>query len=294
MSSGCRIRSIIVISCGVRWVGGHAWLHLFHKDVWDGRDSGRLKSGVEADAKAFVDAAFAFVSHHADAADFASVRHMSAAIGLQVKPDYVDGANLFDGGREQVDFGADEVRNLKSFVSGQCLDVDAAGGMDLFVDEFFHLFGEVDRHMLKFEVHAGAAGLHTAAGNLCAVVAPDHTTEDVQCGVGTHEQVSAFPMECTLYGSADCGHFVGCAVNFVEQLAVLPRQLFHGVLCIADAQSAAVCGLPATAGVERRAVEHNPFGRSVYHGGLEAAQVTIGVTEDFSHMVVPSVCQDAY
>src|SRR5437763_1153584 len=65
--------------------------------------------GVEdSQAKPFVDAAFALVAGHADAADLARTRHVRPAVGLQVETYYLDYAHLLDAFRQQVDPGADQ------------------------------------------------------------------------------------------------------------------------------------------------------------------------------------------
>src|SRR4029077_9668628 len=54
---------------------------------------------------------------------------------------------------------------------------------------------EVAAHSLELEVHPPAAGLHVAAGDERAVVAPDDTAQGVQRGVGPHQRVATSPVE---------------------------------------------------------------------------------------------------
>src|SRR5207249_647987 len=134
--------------------------------------------GVEdSQAKPFVDAAFALVAGHADAADLARTRHVRPAVGLQVETYYLDYAHLLDAFRQQVDPGADQIGDSEGLSARQTAHAYLMVRRDLGVGTRLDLGGEVGAHALQLEVHACAAGLHRSARDGCAVVAPDDAAQ---------------------------------------------------------------------------------------------------------------------
>src|SRR5512146_2962909 len=71
----------------------------------------RLLLVNERDLHALVDAALIFGLHHAYLADLARIGDVCAAIGLQIHALDLHNANGLYRGRQQVDLGADEIRN---------------------------------------------------------------------------------------------------------------------------------------------------------------------------------------
>ncbi len=51
------------------------------------------------------------------------------------------------------------------------------------------------RHRLELEVHPPGERLHVAAGDRCAVIAPDDAAQDVERGVGAHQLVAPVPVD---------------------------------------------------------------------------------------------------
>ena len=152
---------------------------------------------------------------------------MGAAVGLKVESLNVYDADFGYLGRQQVYLGADEVWDLECLFAGEDADVNVAPGGDFGVDQLFDALGEVGGHAFELKVHAGAEGVHVAAGYLGAVVAPDDSTEDVEGGMGPHQLIAAVPV----YGAAQAGAGFrsGVAVEFVDVLAGVPADALDGV-----------------------------------------------------------------
>ena len=75
-------------------------------------------SRLQRDLDPFVDSALAFVVGDVDGAYLAGVGHVGAAIGLQVEAHNLHGAYFGDLRRQQIDLGADQVGDLKGFLTG--------------------------------------------------------------------------------------------------------------------------------------------------------------------------------
>src|SRR6185369_11276785 len=142
-------------------------------------------------------------------ADLAGVGDVRAAIGLEVEANDLDGPDLGDARREQVDLGPDQVRYREGLVARQDPDPDVAPGGQLRVDLRLDLADELTGHPLELEVHPPRAGLHVAAGDLGAVVAPDDPAQDVERGVGAHQQVPPQPVDLRGHDLADRGERAG-------------------------------------------------------------------------------------
>ena len=210
---------------------------------------------------------------------------MSAAVGLQVQPPYVNGANFGDGRRQQVDFGANQVGMGVGSGAGHKIDGDVAGGGHLGVDAGFHFAGEFGGHILQLKVHPRRAGAHIASGDQGAVVAPDHAAEDVQGGVGSHQQVAPFPVDDAAQGVAG-GRPAG-AVQGMDDGAAGAGHFRHPVLRAGGGgvrQPSGVAGLPAAANVKGGAIEnHAAIGVDGGHHGIKFGLVSIGLEQQFGH-----------
>ena len=92
-------------------------------------------------------------------------------------------------------------------------------GRQLGVDRRLDGVDEVARHPLELEVHATRAGLHVAAGDLRAVVAPDDAAQGVERGVGPHQREPACPVEVDLDEVADRRRVAVIGLELVDDLA---------------------------------------------------------------------------
>ena len=78
---------------------------------------------------------------------------------------------------------------------------------------------------VELEVHAGAQGLHVAAGHRHPPLVPDDTAQDVEGGVGAHEPVAPVPVDLGRHLGARRGHV---AVSFIPRAeAVLDEALIR-------------------------------------------------------------------
>src|SRR5574340_181672 len=68
-------------------------------------------SSFHFDIDSFVDFTLTLIIDHADAPNLTGVGHMRAAVGLQIQPHQFDGANLLNFRRQEIDLGADQIRN---------------------------------------------------------------------------------------------------------------------------------------------------------------------------------------
>ena len=79
----------------------------------------RVGAGVIHAYSSLVDRSLGFVIGHAYAAHLAGVGDVGAAVGLQVQTDDLNRAYFRNSLRQQVDFGADQVGNLKRLLRGR-------------------------------------------------------------------------------------------------------------------------------------------------------------------------------
>src|SRR4051794_26555293 len=99
---------------------------------------------LNIDIDALVDAALALIFADAQMTDLARVSDMRATIRLQIQPDNFNGAHFGNARRQQVDLGANQIRNLKGLFTREALDTNVTLcrhfridlGFDL-VDQFF-------------------------------------------------------------------------------------------------------------------------------------------------------------
>src|SRR5262245_25138209 len=232
----------------------------------------------ELDADALVDPALRFVAGHPDRPDLAGVRDVGPAVGLEVEPDDLDRPDLLDPGREQVDLRADEVRDRERLVAGQDVDADLALGPELLVDVRLDLAHQLARHPFELEVHPAGAGLHVAAGDLRAVVAPDDAAQDMERGVGAHEKVAPRPLDLGPDRVADARRR-GSRLEVVDDLAVgLARADDGPARAIADPGEATDVGrLAAAAGIEDGAVEEHAQAIGGVDAGLDRPRVGVRI-----------------
>ena len=228
------------------------------------------------------------MADHVDAAHLAGVADVSAAVGLQVQAPDVNGAHFGDGGGEQVDFGADQVGVGIGVGAGHKVDGDVARLRHLGIDAGFYFAGEFGGHIFQLKVHAGGAGTHIAPGDQGAVVAPDDAAEDVQSGVGAHQQVAPLPVDDAVEGGAD-GRGFGAGDGMGDGMhdgAAGTGDFSNPIFGAAGrvGQNAGVAGLPAAANVESGAVEHQPAVIG-YAGddGVALGQVGVGEEKQFGH-----------
>src|SRR5262249_19820563 len=91
---------------------------------------------------------------HPDAAHLVGAAHVRAAVSLLVETDDVDDADLRHGWRHEVHLGADELGVLERRVTGQELDGNGPGRLQLGVDELLHAGAEAGRQRVELEIHA--------------------------------------------------------------------------------------------------------------------------------------------
>ena len=84
-------------------------------------------SGIfQSNANSFVYATLALVVNDTESAYFTGVGDVGAAIGLQIKADDLDGANLGDRGRYQVNLGTDQIGDLLGVIAWEERDANFA------------------------------------------------------------------------------------------------------------------------------------------------------------------------
>ena len=217
---------------------------------------------AEFDADPLVDPALGFVAGHADPADLAGIGDMCPAVGLEVEPDDLDGPDLLDARRQEVDLRADEIRDRERLVARQDRDPHVALGGQFGVHGGLDGVDQVARHALELEVHAPGPGFHVATRDEGTVVPPDHAAQGVEGGVGAHQGQAPGPLDVHLEGVTDRGRAVGRGLELVGDLAIeLARGPdAPGPAVGASQEDAAIRGLPATAGVERGPIEDDQRG----------------------------------
>ena len=160
--------------------------------------------------------------------------------------------------RQQVDLGADQVGDRERLVTRQDVDPDVAVGGELLVHGRLDRVDEVARHRLELEVHPAGAGLHVAAGDRRAVVAPDDAAQRVKRGVGAHQREAAGPVEVDPDGVADGRRFAAASGSSSWTIsAPALRRTADGprAAVVAAQQEPAIRRLAAATRVEHRPVE---------------------------------------
>src|SRR5688572_33244303 len=97
---------------------------------------------------------------------------VGTAVGLEVKTDDLDGANLADPLRQEIDLGADEVGDRERGIPGQDVHPNHAVAHELLVDGLRDLADEVAGPGLEAEAHAPARPLRVAAGDRRLAASP--------------------------------------------------------------------------------------------------------------------------
>ena len=118
---------------------------------------------------------------------------MRAAVGLQVEAHDLDRADLLDALGQQVDLRADEVRDRERLRAWQQVDPDVAPRRSSSFTVCLDLADEVAGHALELEVHPAPAGLHVAARDEGAVVAPHDAAQGVEAPCGCASARSGAP-----------------------------------------------------------------------------------------------------
>lgn len=192
-------------------------------------------------------------------------------------------AHLLDSGREQVDLGADEIRNGEGLSARQEANAHFPVGRDLGVDALFDVGREIAAHTLQLEVLMGFAWLHGAAGDLRAVVPPDHTAQDMGCGVSAHQRVAAFPVEHSMDGCSQSRH---SALEPVPHITADFAYLHDTCLASSPEQHAVIGCLSPTLGVEDGLIEHDTISLHLRHRCVHLPHVAVDVVEQRRHLLV--------
>ena len=77
--------------------------------------------GADLNAQAFVDPSLALVAYDSDMANLTGVGHVRTAVRLQVEAHDVHDADLVDRRGQEVDLGADQVRDLEGLLARERL-----------------------------------------------------------------------------------------------------------------------------------------------------------------------------
>src|SRR4029079_751453 len=121
------------------------------------------------------------------------------------------------------------------------------------------------------EVHSTTARLHVAAGDLGAVLAPDHAAQRVQRGMRPHEGVPPRPVEVGHQAVASSGRPTSGRLQLVDDVAAgLARRTDRPAPAVGrPPQQAAIGRLAAAARVEDRPVENDQGRRAALVDGLD-------------------------
>src|SRR5258707_13928240 len=222
----------------------------------------------EFDFQAFINFAFVLCSNNLDTANLFGMSHMCAAVGLEVQPNYLHNANLLHFGRQQINLGANPVRDRESLLTRQRIDAYRVIGLDRLVDfsldKGLALFAEI----LYREIHASAVRIHLAAGHLDAELAPDSAAENMQRRVSAHHAVAEVPINGTDHLCADCWwQAVQCMPDHI--VAFIERDHIAALLVIVPAHQAVIGQLATAARIKHRSIQpdfvtfngHNRRGR---------------------------------
>ncbi len=123
---------------------------------------------------------------------------MSATVRLAVETDDVDHPDLLDPLGDEVHLGADEIRVLERLLPGHEEDLGGISPDELLVEFALHITTELHGDAVELEIHAGLARGHVPPGDLGPEVPEDDTGQCVQCGVGSHREVPATPVDDSL------------------------------------------------------------------------------------------------
>ena len=118
----------------------------------------KLPGVSQRNPKPLVDAPFALVSYHVDAANLPRVVHVRAAVRLQIETRNVYRPHLGDRRRQEVDLRPNQVWMRVRLVPPHETDPDVPPFLNLGVDAGGHLLGEFRRHILQLEVHPRRPG----------------------------------------------------------------------------------------------------------------------------------------
>ena len=210
---------------------------------------------------------------------------MGAAVSLDVQPGDVDGADFLNVGRQQVDFGANQVGNLLGLFPAQVADLNGAGGGHFGVGPFRDFLSEGGAHLFQLKIHPGRAGAHIAAGNLGSIIPPDHAAKDVQGGMGSHQPIAMFPIDAAGDRRA-AGRQI--AVDAVDNFTLDPAHPGNGILLTGGiGQYAHIAGLPAAANIKGGAIQFHAAVDHRRNGRGKLPQVGIGMKEQFGHRKSP-------
>src|SRR5665811_806732 len=242
-----------------------------------------LGQGInETDVDPLVDLALGARAGELDAADFAGIGDMCAAVRLEIEPDDLDRPDFLDCFWQEIDLRADQVRDLYRLCPRMNHHPDVTGGGDLLVCMLANLFdpyrGEV--RAVHFEVHASVVRLHVAAGDERLVVAEHDAAQDVQGGMHAHQRVAAIPVDRAGHRCASFGEWCGW-IEEMDDVVTIALAAGNGIGGPIERERPMIGGLAATTGVERRAIEDDTVPVLVHadHPRVEFAQVAVGLEE---------------
>ena len=127
---------------------------------------------------------------------------MGAAVGLEVESDDVDQPDDLEIGRKQVRGRPHDGAQRVSLLAREHAHLDRAIGRDLGVERLRQALLEARRDFGQVEVEPCLAGLHVAAGDGHAVVPEHDAAQDVQAGMGAHQQAASLVVESAPNGRA--------------------------------------------------------------------------------------------
>ena len=121
---------------------------------------------------------------------------------------------------------------------------------------------------LQLEIHPGRAGLHVAARHLGVEVTEDDRRQDVQCCMGPHQRMAAFPIDGCLDGGSNRW---GVAFELVIVGAAALERVGHGDATTGPANGSRVTRLPPAAGIEHGPVEYEALRQDIDDRGVGLA-----------------------
>ena len=140
--------------------------------------------------------------------------------------------------------------------------------VDCIVDQSFNLRHKTFGEWVELKVHSCREWLHIAAGHRHSPFIPDHTTQNVQSGMGAHQLMTTLPFNLAVHRGAD-GRRV--ARNGVPDMV--------GFLAHIDdskpTEYADVVWLATTCGIERRAVKCNCVVTAGNNRGFKRREVRV-------------------
>src|SRR5262249_22150843 len=141
------------------------------------------------------------------------------------QPDDIDGSYLLDALGQQVNFGADQIRDLKRLLAWQNLDLDRTLGGDLLVELHDDLLRQLIGEVAQLEVQSALVGVHVAAGHGSLIIAPDHPAKQVERRMCTHQLVAARPVDRPVDRLTD--HWHALTLQRVPDMVALLADLSH-------------------------------------------------------------------